>query len=146
MSKIIAICKIGCPHSNETSWLLNQLVSKGDTTTIIPIDSDYMNVNTINGKKYNISKFEFFQLVAKDYNINLNGHKSFPINIFKSGKKTYFIGGNDILQKIFSRAQQTPNIKLSNPNNICIENFKDLDNAGHRRLYCHFLKLLNKIN
>ncbi len=145
MSKIIAICKIGCPHSNETSSLLNQLVSKGDTT-IIPIDSDYMNVNTINGEKYNKSKFEYFQSVAKDYNINLNGHKSFPINIFKSGKETYFIGGNDILQKIFSRAKQTPNIELSKPHNICIENFKDLDNVGHKRLYCHFLKLLNKIN
>ena len=145
MSKIIAICKIGCPHSNETSNLLNQLVSKGDTIKIIPIDSDYMNVNTYNGKKYNKSKAKFFNFVEEKFQVKLNGHMSFPINIFISGNHKYFIGGNDILQKIFSRAQETPNIKISDPHNICIENFKDLDNAGHRRLYCHFLKVLNKI-
>jgi hypothetical protein len=151
MSEIIAFCKNGCPYSNETKWLLTLLVSagnstKGNSTKIIPIESDYMNVKTINGKEYNKSKSDFFQSVAKDYDIELNNHKSFPVNIFKSGDHTYFIGGNDKLQDIYKRAQETPDIRISNPGNICIEIFKDLENEGHRRLYCHFLKILNKIN
>ena len=146
MSEIIAMCKIGCPYSNETRDLLKKLKYKGESTTIIQIDSNNTNVNTINGNEYNKSKDVFFQSVSRDYNIDLNGHKSFPVNIFKSGNHTYFIGGNDILQEIHNRAQQTPNINISEPHNICIENFKDLDNLGHKRLYCHFLKLLNKIN
>ena len=145
MSEIIAICKNGCPHSNETSNLLKELVSKGDLIKIILIDSDYMNVKTINGKEYNKSKTDFFNYVQKEFNIDLKGHESFPINIFKSANKIYFIGGNDILQKIYNKAKQTPNTKISNPDNVCIEHFNNLENSGHRHLYCHFMKLLNKI-
>jgi hypothetical protein len=152
MSKIIAYCKNRCPHSEATKKLLSSLqnldqIQKSDQIQIIPVDFDFDLINgvEIGGKKVQ-SKDEFFNHIATFYNIELKDHRTFPVNIFVgSDGINHFIGGNDIIQTIYNKADTTSDVSLINPHDKCISNFKSFDIDGQRRLYCHFLKILNKI-
>ena len=146
MVKFTAYCKVWCPHSNQTATLLDVIKQSGDDVKIIPIQSDNWNVNSIDYKPCNKSKQEFFQYVEKTEGIKINGHSTFPINIFEaSNGQKYYIGGNDVFQSIYKKAESTLNVSTLKPHDMCIHNFVELDTEGQRRLFCHFLKLFKKI-
>jgi hypothetical protein len=150
MSKIIAYCKNGCPHSEATKKLLSSLqnldqIQKSDQIQIIPVDFDLINGVEIGGQKVQ-SKDEFFNHIATFYNIKLQNHRTFPVNIFvESDGTNHFIGGNDILQDIYKEAESTSDVSSRNPHDNCISKFNSFDTDGQKKLYCHFLKILKKI-
>jgi glutaredoxin len=147
MSKIIAYCKIGCPHSEATTNLLTEISSKyKQSVKIIKVGTDSSNIIYIGDKLFNKSKEDFFKYVAKNESVNLNDHKTFPVNIFMSsdGSK-HFIGGNDKLKTIYNLAKNTSIVSISCQHQEFLSNVNELESDGQIRLYCNLLKVLNKI-
>jgi hypothetical protein len=147
MSKIIAYCKIGCPHSEATKRFLTESNrSCADEVEIIEVRADHSTVQTIGNQSFNISKDDFFNYVAQKEGVKLNGHHTFPVNIFISSKNTKcFIGGNNELQGIYRTAERTSDVSTLQPHSSCLMEATHLATNDQRRLYCHFLKVLNKI-
>ena len=146
MSKFIAYCKIGCPHSNATNEFLTNLSSNSDhKVKIISVNTDYFSIISIGNVSFN-SKEDFFKYVASKERVDLDNHKTFPVNIFESSDGIkHFIGGNDKLQKIYSLAQNTSSVSKSKPHQECVSNANGLESDGQKRFYCYFLKVLKKI-
>jgi glutaredoxin len=148
MGKIIAYCKFGCPYSEGAANLLKQF---SGNVEIISLYSDYSNVgielNGINGKNNNMSKLDFFSNhFEQTYGVNLNGHRTFPVILYRSSSnENFFVGGYSDLQEIFNLAKQTNDVDTLKPHSSCVNNFKQFDTDGKRKLYCKFLILLGKI-
>lgn len=102
MRKIIAYCRVGCPHSDRTKETLNNLCSsKLSTIKIIDVE----NNNTSKEEATN----EIRKLFENSNNTQKNGvdtYNVFPKIIYIStSEKPYFIGGNDTLQKIYKKVK-----------------------------------------
>jgi hypothetical protein len=85
MGKIEAYCRIGCPHSDNTSTVLNNLKSSDST----------LKITIIQVKNIESEKTE----VKNNLKSIIGNHETFPIIIYTRSKgKKYFVGGNSHLQ------------------------------------------------
>ncbi len=93
MRKIIAYCKIECPHSNNTK------------ETLIDLKNNY----NINVEINTVSEDEKHDIIKKTSNIT-NNYKTFPIIIYQdSMDKMSFFGGNSDLQNLLKNMSNLKN-------------------------------------
>jgi glutaredoxin len=89
MGKIIAYCKIGCPHSEKTRNTLHNL------------NKQY----NINIDIFNILDSEKHKILEETSKIT-NNYKTFPIIIYENKEKElYFFGGNSNLEELLDNLQ-----------------------------------------
>lgn len=140
--RLITYCRVGCHHSDRTKETFNNLCS-----------SKFSNIKIIDVENNNASKKEVTDKIHKLFensnDIQKNGvyeYNTFPriIYISTSGN-VYFIGGNDILQKILKGVKDIVKTKykkdLSDADivKLCVDEDKlNLQNNNEIRL-AHFL-------
>ncbi len=145
--KVIAYCRIGCPHSDQTKETLNKLCSaKFSSIKIIDVEN--------NDKSKKEATEQINKIFEKSSDVQKNGidtYNVYPRVIFISSSGTpYFIGGNDKLQKILDGVKKV----LSNKSikdmldvdivRLCIEDNKlKLKNSNDIRLAHFFLQKLD---
>ena len=89
MGKIKAYCRFGCPHSDNTRTVLNNLKSS-DSTLKISVISVENNESKKTEIKNNLRSI-------------IGNHNTFPIIIYKRSKgKKYLVGGNSDLEGIMN--------------------------------------------
>ena len=89
MGKIKAYCRFGCPHSDNTRTVLNNLKSS-DSTLKISVISVENNESKKTEIKNNLRSI-------------IGNHNTFPIIIYKRSKgKEYLVGGNSDLENIMN--------------------------------------------
>ena len=89
MGKIKAYCRIGCPHSDNTRTVLNNLINSDSTLkiSVISVEND---------------ENEKFKIKNKLRSI-IGNHNTFPIIIYRRSKgKKYLVGGNSDLEGIMN--------------------------------------------
>lgn len=144
MGKIIAYCKIGCPHSEETRNTLKRIMMFKPRNNY-KIDIDIRDVMTnqneiisINEDLMNERKDDFLRRLSYDKKLKnieqMRNHRTFPIIFYETSKgDKYLIGGNDKFQNV---------IKMISDN---VDNYKLLDTEGEKRLGTSLLLFFEKI-
>jgi hypothetical protein len=94
MRKIVAYCRVNCPHSDNTKNILSNFNKPNDKINI-----DIISIPNNDKIKNNLKK--------------LYNHYTFPIIVYKSKyDKTYTFGGNDKLMKTISTLDNLTTDKL----------------------------------
>jgi glutaredoxin len=94
MRKIVAYCRVNCPHSDNTKKILSSFNKVNNKINI-----DIISVPDNDEIKNNLK--------------NIYNHNTFPIIIYKSkDDKSYTFGGNDKLMKIISKLDNLTTDKL----------------------------------
>jgi glutaredoxin len=108
MNKIIAYCRVGCPHSDETKELLNNLCSaKLSNIEIIDVKNDDIS------KKNATSEIkELFNGSNETQKNGIDTYNVYPRIIYISKSNTpYFVGGNDKLKTILKKVNSLVSTK-----------------------------------
>lgn len=144
MGKIIAYCRVGCPHSENTISLLNNLKH-----TLLINHNTSNNIEIINVANIEDVKQELKFNLKQKYNIDAT---TFPIILYETSHNEilHIKGGNSELQKINTQAQQlikespdinpqkiARSIKSNSQNNYLTNNYSS-------RLLCFLLLIYKK--
>jgi glutaredoxin len=130
MGKIIAYCRLECPHSENTASLL-KMHNK--------LNSKIIYVKNTNESKQNIKKDLMIQ------NINgINNNTTFPIIVYQTSKNDHlYIGGNSDFKKCLDFVSNLPKVNLSNLIKIVANNDVYCNySTNNRRLISYLISVL----
>ena len=133
MGKIIAYCRLQCPHSENTESLLNAM--KQINSEIIYVENTYMDKENVKNELMKI-------------NINgINNNTTFPIIIYQTSKNDYlYIGGNSDFKKCLNFVDRLPNDNLSNLSKIIANtDAYSIYSSNNRRLISYLISVLKMI-